>query len=62
MPGLDNRTISLILDKLDVKDVLRCACVDTQWRAVALDESRWKRYCDVHLDVQECVGTSPDGV
>lgn len=59
MPSLDSSIISIIFNKLDVKDVLHCACVDTQWRAVALEDSRWKHYCDAHLNVQERIGEYP---
>lgn len=60
MPSLDNRTISLIFDKLDVRDVIRCANVDKQWRAVAFDDARWKLYCNAHLHAEECIGASRD--
>jgi len=56
MISLDSRVVSLILDQLELKDVVRCASLNRLWRDVALDDSRWQRYCDSDLDEQEKKG------
>eukprot|EP00892_Ulva_mutabilis_P003988 jgi/Ulvmu1/1961/UM012_0122.1 len=50
MAALDRRVVSLILDKLELKDIVRCALVNRLWRSVALDDSRWQQYCESDLD------------
>jgi hypothetical protein len=55
---LDHEIIGNILDKLENRaDVIKCAALNHRWRALALEEKRWERYCSVDFGIDDLQGS-----